>query len=241
MTRFCTLAAIFIAAAAIAGCTVSDRMASGSLHNPPSPPAQQMNGDNVAKKSAAQIFMFRGGFNGIFSTGITDMAEELRRRGIPAQDLSWAASNSSLSKIKQAYVRNPNAGPIILAGHSLGAGSVISMAYELTRAGITVDLVIVFDPLGATSVPKGVRKLVNFKASGNKVNQGGFRPGKGFDGRIVNVDIRNLPELSKASHWNIVNQQALQDQVFREIEETYWNWGSQDAPGRNAVPQPQNP
>lgn len=172
-------------------------------------------------RSDAQIYMFRGGFNGVFSTGITDMATELRRRGVPAQDLSWAASNASLDKIRKSVAANPQAGPIILAGHSLGASSVIGMARKLTREDIEVDLVIVFDPLGSTRVPKGVRKLINFKASGKKSNPGGFEPGPGFNGEIVNVDIRNLPDLDQSGHFNIVNQAALQRRVIREIESEY--------------------
>jgi len=215
------LAAAFVAAALLAGCTASGREASGGLNYAAAPAAEDI---ASAKQSAAQVYMFRGGFNGIFSTGITDMAAELRRRGVPAQDLSWTAGHGSLARIKQALARNPQAGPVILAGHSLGASSVLSMAKDLTRDGITVDLLIVFDPLGTMRVPKGVRKLINFKASGDKSDPGGFTPGKGFDGRIVNVDIRNLPDLGKSSHWNIVNQQALQRRVIREIESVYRTW-----------------
>ena len=149
------------------------------------------------------------------------MATELRQRGVPAQDLSWAASNASLDKIRKSVAANPKTRPIILAGHSLGASSVIGMARKLAREDIEVDLVIVFDPLGSSRVPKGVRKLINFKASGKKSNPGGFQPGPGFDGQIVNVDIRNLPDLDKSSHWNIVNQSALQIRVIREIEKEY--------------------
>ncbi len=172
-------------------------------------------------RSDAQIYLFRGGFFGVFSTGITHMATELRRRGVPAQDLSWGASNASLDKIRKSVAANPRAGPIILAGHSLGASSVIGMARKLTREDIEVDLVIVFDPLGSTRVPNGVRKLINFKASGKKSNPGGFEPGPGFNGEIVNVDIRNLPDLDQSGHFNIVNQAALQRRVIREIESEY--------------------
>ena len=88
------------------------------------------NGTHTANSpgSLAQIYMFRGGFIGVFSTGITDMANQLRQRGVPAQDLSWAAGNASLEKIKKAIAANPKARPIILAGHSLGATSVVGMA-----------------------------------------------------------------------------------------------------------------
>lgn len=203
--QFATIAAVFAMSFTLAGCS-----------------STQIDAASIDKtNSSAQIYMFRGGFNGVFSTGITDMASELRQRGVPAQDLSWAASSTTLEKIKKSADGNANVGPIILAGHSLGATSVVGMARALTREGLEVDLVIVFDPLGSTRVPKGVRKLINFKASGSKENPGTFRAGPGFTGDIVNVDIRNLPDLEKSSHWNIVNQEELQRRVIREIEATY--------------------
>lgn len=196
----------------VAGCTNT---------NAGSPMTPTVIAESAIQSTEAQIYMFRGGFNGVFSTGITEMATELRRRGVPAQDLSWAASNASISKIRQAKARNLKAGPVILAGHSLGASSVIGMARQLTRDDIEVDLLIVFDPLGSSTVPKSVRKLINFKASGNKSNPGGFVPGEGFSGQIVNVDIRNLPGLETSSHWNIVNQPELQKKVIQEIVSVY--------------------
>lgn len=128
--------------------------------------------------------------------------------------------SSSQYAIKQAYKKDV-AHPIILAGHSPGADTALIIAGNLTRAGIPVDLVIVFDPLGSSTVPKGVRKFINFKASGSKNNPGGFKPGPGFNGKIVNVDIRTLPSLKKASHWNIVNQKKLQQRVVNEIAATH--------------------
>ncbi len=207
--RLAALAIIFVIPFALAGCSSTQNATVSSAGN---------------SGSVANIYMFRGGFNGVFSTGITDMASQLRQRGVPAQDLSWAASKSSLNKIKKSISANPNARPVILAGHSLGATSVVSMARALTDDGIEVDLVIVFDPLASTRIPKGVRKLINFKASGDKENPGRFRPGTGFTGKIVNVDIRNLTGLNKSSHWNIVNQKNLQQRVVREIESTYRNY-----------------
>ncbi len=168
----------------------------------------------------AQIYMFTGGFNGIFSTGVHDMASELRKKGVPAKALSWTKKGSSQYAIKQAYKKN-RARPIILAGHSFGADTALSIADGLTSAGIPVDLVIVFDPLGSATVPKGVKKFINYKASGSKKNPGSFKPGPGFNGKIVNVDIRTLPGLDRASHWNIVNQQNLQKRVVDEIAATY--------------------
>lgn len=221
MTGFGRVAATILTAAALGGCTATGQDASGAPKNAAAPAAADI---VLSERSTAQIYMFRGGFNGVFSTGISDMASELRRKGIPVHDLSWSASNGSLSEIKKAVSHNPRSGPIILVGHSLGAGSAITMAEELTNAGITVDLMIVFDSLGATRVPKGVRRFVSFKASGNKNKPGSFRPGKGFNGQIVNIDVRTLPGLDESSHWNIVNQKVLQKRVIREIETVYGKW-----------------
>ncbi len=174
--------------------------------------------------SRAQIYMYRGGFNGVFSTGINEMAADLNSRGVPAKAVSWSAKDKTLAQIRAARAQG-GARTIILVGHSLGASVVIAMANDLTETGIPVDLVITLDPLYATTVPKGVRRFVNFKASGDKDNPGSFSAAPGFDGEIVNVDIRNLPKLEKSSHWNIVNQSNLQTRVMREIRNAYRRGG----------------
>ncbi len=172
------------------------------------------------KASTAQVYMFRGGFGDLFSSGINDMAVELRGKGVPAHALSWTNENAVLSKIERAYARNRR-GPIILVGHSLGAGASVRIARSLTADGIPVDLVIVMDSLGAPRVPKGVRRFISYKASGDQNNPGDFKGASGFSGRIVNVDIRNLPNLEDAGHWSMVQRDALQQRIMREILAAY--------------------
>ncbi len=196
---------------AVTACTTISSGATGAQHYAAA---------NPAAEESPQIYMFRGGFNGVFSTGINDMATELRNRGVPAQSLSWARENAVVYDIKRAYAKG-NAGPIILAGHSLGAEAVVKMARKLTDSGIPVDLVIVFDALGSSGVPKGVKRFVNYRASGWKNFPGDFKPDPGFDGQLVNVDIRTLPNLDRASHWNIVNQEELQRLAVEEIATAY--------------------
>ena len=84
----------------------------------------------------------------LFSSGINDMAVELRGKGVPAHALSWTNENAVLSKIEKAYARNRR-GPIILVGHSLGAGASVRIARSLTADGIPVDLVIVMPDLNS--------------------------------------------------------------------------------------------
>ena len=174
----------------------------------------------TGKAARAQIYMLRGGFGDLFSSGINDMAEDLRSQGIPAHAMSWTNENAVLSSIEKAYAGNGR-GPIILVGHSLGAGASIRIARSLSADGIPVDLVIVMDALGSPRVPKGVRSFVSYKASGDKDNPGNFKGSPEFNGRIVNVDIRNLPELESAGHWSMVQQEALQERVMRDILTAY--------------------
>ena len=164
--------------------------------------------------------MLRGGFGDLFSSGINDMAADLRKHGVPAHALSWTNEKAVLSKIERAYAGNRQ-GPIILVGHSLGAGASFRIARSLTADGIPVDLVIVMDSLNAPPVPKGVRRFISYKASGDQSNPGGFKAGPGFTGRLVNVDVRNLPDLENAGHFTMVQQEALQQRVMREILTAY--------------------
>ncbi len=174
----------------------------------------------TGKAGRAQVYMLRGGFGDLFSSGINDMAEELRQQGVPAHALSWTNENTVLAEIEKAYDKNQR-GPIILVGHSLGAGASVRIARALTDEDIPVDLVIAMDALGAPTVPNGVRSFISYKASGDKNNPGDFRGSPGFNGRIVNVDIRNLPELETAGHWSMVQQQAFQERVMRDILVAY--------------------
>ncbi|GAB4363096.1 MAG: hypothetical protein Kow0026_27350 [Oricola sp.] len=178
----------------------------------------------AGKISNPQIHFLRGGFAGVFSTGLDEMARQLAREGIRAQVSGWTSARSVTSKITRAFKADNRAGPVILAGHSLGAGAVIDIANHLTAKGIPVDLLIVFDTLGAPPVPKGVRKFISFKASGNRKSAGRFHGAPGFDGRIINIDIRTLPGLDDSTHWNMVFKKDLQSRVMREIENTLQVW-----------------
>lgn len=174
--------------------------------------------------SKPQIYFLRGGFAGVFSTGLDDIAKDLGKDGISAQVSGWTSARSVTAKISKALAEDKGAGPIILAGHSLGAGAVIDIARHLTAKGIQVDLLIVFDTLGAPPVPKGVRKFISFKASGNRKSSGRFHGAPGFDGKIVNIDIRSLPGLDNSTHWNMVFKEDLQSRVMQEIENALRRW-----------------
>lgn len=176
-------------------------------------------------KADPQIYLLRGGFAGLFSTGLDAIAGELAKKKIPVNVQSWSVGASIAGRIKARYRQDPaSVGPVILGGHSLGAGSVLSMARELSDAGVPIDLLMVFDALGSSPVPKTVKRFISFKASGNRDKDGSFTPAPGFKGKLVNVDIRHDAETAKANHFNIVNQKALQKRVASEIAATYRDW-----------------
>ncbi len=173
----------------------------------------------TAKAKRAQVYLFRG-LADVFSLGINDMAAELRRQGVPAHARGWTAEDAVLATIKKAYAKNRR-GPIILAGHSLGAGTSFRIAQALTAEGIPVNLVIVMDMLSSPPVPKGIRRFISYKASGDRNESGSFKGAPGFRGRLINVDIRSLPDLDNAGHLNMVYQPEFQERVVKEILRAY--------------------
>ena len=172
------------------------------------------------KAARAQVYLLRGGFGGVFSVGMNDMAADLRGKGVPAKAQSWTDEKTVLATIEKSYAENRR-GPIILVGHSLGAGAVMRISRALTAKNIPVNLVVVLDALTTPDISKGVRRFVSYKASGEKEDPGDFKGAPGFNGRIVNVDIRNLPDLETTGHWSMVQQDAMQQRVMRDILRAY--------------------
>lgn len=211
LVRLAATLGIVVAAGMIGGCTSTES-------DSPEPAATTR---SVPKSERAQIYLFRGAFFGVFSTGLDNVADMLEAKNIKVNVVSWTAQGAVTSRIKSLHRSGKPVGPVIIGGHSAGAGSVVGAMRELTDAGITVDLAMVFDSLGASPVPKGVRKFISFKASGNKKKAGSYTAAPGFNGKLVNIDIRTQPGMENANHFDIVNQKALEKRIAREIETAY--------------------
>jgi hypothetical protein len=161
-------------------------------------------------RSHDHVYLLRGAFN-IFSLGMDEMADKLRRQGVTttvANYLSWPSlADEAAAEYKSGRVRT-----IILVGHSSGATAVTEMAARLGQLGVPVRLAIGLDPTSRVAASGHVDRYINYYIAhgmGNAVDKG-----RQFSGVVQNVDVEKNNALN---HFNIDKNRALQEQVLREI------------------------
>lgn len=156
------------------------------------------------------VYLLRGAFN-IFSLGLDELAGKLRRLGIYAtvdNYIGWQGlADQAVADYKSGRLRT-----IILVGHSSGATAVTSMAARLGQYGVPVKLAIGLDPTSPETASGHVDRYINYyiaNGMGAAVNKG-----RQFSGSLQNVDMEKHADIG---HFNIDKNQALQEQVIREI------------------------
>jgi hypothetical protein len=161
----------------------------------------------------AQIYLIRGLF-GVFSTGMDQMAAQLKAQGYSNVSLwSWTDVDTIAADIIQGHQSGDNA-HVILIGHSLGSDAVVQIANKLAAQGIPVDLAVTFDITEGLRVPLNVERFINFYQ-----NNGFGRPAlepAGFTGEFSNINLSNQTQLD---HGNIDNAPQLQQFVYQRIYE----------------------
>jgi hypothetical protein len=159
----------------------------------------------------AQIYLIRGLF-GVFSTGMDQMAAQLKAQGYSNVTLwSWTDVDQIAADIISGHQNGDNA-HVILIGHSLGSNAVVQVADRIAPQGIPVDLAVTFDITEGLRVPLNVQRFVNFYQ-----NNGFGRPAlepAGFTGEFSNI---NLSSQTQLDHGNIDNAPQLQQFVYQQI------------------------
>lgn len=140
--------------------------------------------------SRTHVYLLRGIFG--VSVGLDALAAKLGRMGIPASVHSHGEGSSVAAEAARDY-KSGRVRSIILIGHSLGAGAVISAARDLNQAGVPVTLLIALDPVSSASVSPNVRQAVDFYETGWGVPVG---KDSGFHGILRNVDVSSDPGMS---------------------------------------------
>jgi hypothetical protein len=163
-----------------------------------------------AHASETRAYLLRGWF-GVFSTGMDELAGDLRSKGIKAEAIGHLAWKSTISKIVQDRAAG-RIGGLALVGHSQGAINVIEMAQALKAHKIQVDLLVTLVPAGQNPVPNNVVRAMNFYQSpgwGSAITaEAGFR------GKLSNIDLSS--ELT-VTHITIDKSAKVQGEIARAI------------------------
>ena len=133
----------------------------------------------------AQIVLMRGLAN-VFSLGLDELAEKLKGYGYKPVVSEWKSASAAADTIASNYAQGQKS-PVILVGHSLGAGAVLDIAEILRKKNIPVAYMVTYDLTVARTVPGNVKEYVNFyqrNGFGQKAS-----PPPGYKGTMINVDV----------------------------------------------------
>lgn len=158
----------------------------------------------------SRVILLRGWF-GVFSTGLDEIAEALKAKGIRAEvasHLSWKTAADEI--VRERTESKTDA--LVLVGHSQGANNVIDMARVLEAHNVQVALLVTLAPYRQNPVPANVIRAINYYQSSGWGAPVMAEPG--FHGKLSNIDVR---EDSTVSHINIDKSARIQAEIEREI------------------------
>jgi hypothetical protein len=161
--------------------------------------------------SSAQVFLFKG-LAGIFSSGMIDLGEKLHRQGIKARVESHADSEVITDEIVRRY-KSGVRGPIIIAGHSLGADVAGGIARRLNEHRIPVALLVTFGPISDPLVTPNVAQAVNYYQAVSAW-RGRMIPAPGFRGSLTNISLDTAGDIN---HFNIEKAERLHRETIARI------------------------
>ena len=170
--------------------------------------------DRDSPSLPGRVYILRG-IGHIWSGGMTDLADELNRRGTTAsahRHSEWPELTNEAIKL---YKSDPERWPIVLIGHSNGADMAINMAARMKAKGVPVALIVGYDPTRFSgNVPSNVRRFINLYQATNLLGGGRIHPQRDFSGQLINVDLRNHFEIG---HMNIDKSRRLQQEVIAKV------------------------
>jgi hypothetical protein len=158
----------------------------------------------------SRVILLRGWF-GVFSTGLDEIAEALKAKGIRAEVASHLYWKTAADEIVRERVEGKT-DALVLVGHSQGANNVIDMARVLEAHNVPVALLVTLAPYRQNPVPANVIRAINYYQSSGWGAPVTAEPG--FHGKLSNIDVR---EDSTVSHINIDKSARIQAEIEREI------------------------
>jgi thioesterase domain-containing protein len=157
-----------------------------------------------------RVILLRGWF-GVFSTGLDEIADALKAKGIRTEVVSHLYWKTAADEIVREQVEGKTSA-LVLVGHSQGANNVIDMARVLETHKLTVALLVTLAPYRQNPIPANVTRAINYYQSSGWGAPITAEPG--FQGKLSNIDVR---EDSSISHINIDKSARIQAEIEREI------------------------
>jgi hypothetical protein len=170
--------------------------------------------DRSSPRLPGRVYILRG-IGHIWSGGMTDLADELNRRGTTASAHRHSEWTELTEEAIKLYKSDPERWPIVLIGHSNGADMAINMAARMKAKGVPVALIVGYDPTRFSgNVPSNVQRFINLYQATNILGGGMIHPQRDFRGQLINVDLRNHFEIG---HMNIDKSRRLQQEVIAKV------------------------
>jgi hypothetical protein len=180
-----------------------------------------------------RVILLRGWFT-VFSTGLDNLADDLKSRGINAEAFTHFHWSTAITDILRDRAAGKSS-PLVLVGHSQGANNVIDIARALAPHDVNIDLLVTLAPLLQDPVPPNVLRAINYYQSPGWGARVTAEPG--FHGSLVNIDV--------SDDWTILHismdkSRRVQTDILREILalSQVRDAGNDMAVPRRAVPVP---
>jgi hypothetical protein len=162
-----------------------------------------------------EVYLWRGLAN-IFSLGMDEMGKQFSKMGIDNcvyNHSGWKGAAQDL--VERSKVKNGISYPVVIIGHSLGAGVSPVMATYLAERGIPVSYVVMYDPVEPTKVGGKVEEIVNYyiyKPNKDKI----LKPMPDFAGSLENIDMSSRKDID---HFNIDKKPDLHQVAYSKVIE----------------------
>ena len=161
-------------------------------------------------RADARVILLRGWF-GVFSTGLDEIAEALKAKGIRVEVVGHLYWRTAADDILRERAEG-KADALVLVGHSQGANNVIDMARELEAKNVPVALLVTLAPYRQNPIPGNVMRAINYYQSTGWVAP--ITAGTGFRGKLSNIDVKDD---TTVSHINIDKSTRIQAEIERDI------------------------
>jgi pimeloyl-ACP methyl ester carboxylesterase len=125
----------------------------------PAPLAKTVGPVTARYPRVGHIYCMRG-WLGIFSTGMDALADEIDKQvGAPAVSVADEEWRRLKGWLIQEHDKGQIQEPLVLLGHSWGADDMIRVSEELKAQHISVDLLVLIDPVTPPPVPSNVKRV----------------------------------------------------------------------------------